>query len=285
MNRLLLKQQLTSFLQEDIGYGDQTSQALFKDEWGEAEFLAKEAGIFCGEAILQTAYELMNEKIELTLFKYDGEKLERGEIFAKVEGPVLDLLSTERVILNLIQRLSAIATKTSEAVVKVAGTKTKICDTRKTTPGLRMLEKYAVRCGGGWNHRFGLDDAILIKDNHIAQAGSVEEAIKRAKSHVGHMRKIEVEIESTAQLQDAIKAGADVIMLDNCSIEQASTWCGTIPSHIVTELSGGIKVDQLGDYAKTGVDYISMGALTHSINALDISFNICVKEGAIHASN
>ncbi|MGJ9383602.1 carboxylating nicotinate-nucleotide diphosphorylase [Salipaludibacillus sp. CF4.18] len=284
MNQLLLKQQLSNFLQEDIGYGDQTSQAIFEDEWGEAEFLAKEPGIFCGEKVLQSIYELVSGKIELTLLKSDGDLLESGEIFAKVSGPIVDLLSTERVALNLIQRLSGIATKTAVSVSKVKETETKICDTRKTTPGLRMLEKYAVRCGGGWNHRFGLDDAILIKDNHITQAGSVTRAVTKVKQSIGHMRKIEVEIENLLQLDEAIKAGVDVIMLDNCSVEEATTWCKMIPSHITTEVSGGMTEDQLEAYAKAGVDYISMGALTHSATALDISFNVSVKEGVTNAS-
>ncbi|WP_416149155.1 carboxylating nicotinate-nucleotide diphosphorylase [Salipaludibacillus sp. HK11] len=282
MNNLLLKQQLADFFQEDLGYGDKTSDAIFENEEAEAVYMTKQAGVFCGEKVILAAYELFSKNIRVTLFKRDGEQIEVGEVIAKVTGPVIDLLSSERVILNLIQRLSAIATKTNEAVREVEGTGVQICDTRKTTPGLRMLEKYAVQCGGGKNHRYGLDDAILIKDNHIAQVGSVSKAVEKVRGVIGHMTKIEVEIETFEQLKEAIAANPDVIMLDNCSSDQAKVWCREIPAHITVEISGGLTLKQLRDYADTGVHVISMGALTHSAQSLDISLDILVKEGVSH---
>lgn len=282
MNKLLLKQQLANFFQEDLGFGDMTSQAIFDNELGEAVFVAKAPGIFCGEQIISTAYHLFSQDILVDIFKRDGESVEVGDVIAKVSGPVTDLLSGERVTLNLIQRLSGIATLTAEAVHEVKGTGVKISDTRKTTPGLRMLEKYAVQCGGGSNHRLRLDDAILIKDNHIAQAGSVTAAIRKVRKKVGHMMKVEIEVETFDQLMEAIKETPDVIMLDNCSVEQTAEWCKMIPPHVLVEISGGITVDQLNNYANSGVHIISMGGLTHSAKAMDISLDILVKEGASH---
>lgn len=282
MNKLLLKQQLANFFQEDLGFGDKTSQAIFDEEEAEAVYMSKESGIFCGEKVILAAYELFSKDISVKLLKRDGQRIQVGDVIAKVSGPVIDLLSAERVVLNLIQRLSAIATKTSQAVEEVNGTGVDICDTRKTTPGLRMLEKYAVQCGGGKNHRFGLDDAVLIKDNHIAQVGSVSKALQKVRETTGHMTKIEVEIETYEQLIEAIEENPDVIMLDNCSVEDARNWCKVIPSHITIEISGGLTVNQLRDYANTGVNVISMGALTHSAQSLDISLDILLKEGATH---
>lgn len=282
MNKLLLKQQLSDFFREDIGYGDQTSQAIFDEEKAVAVYMSKESGIFCGEKVIIAAYELFSKEINVTLCKRDGERIDVGDEIAKVSGPIIDLLSSERVVLNLIQRLSAIATNTNRAVEEVHGTGVDICDTRKTTPGLRMLEKYAVRCGGGKNHRFGLDDAILIKDNHIAKVGSVSKALQKVREATGHMTKIEVEIETYEQLQEAIAENPDVIMLDNCSVEDAKNWCKEIPKHITVEISGGLTVSQLRAYASTGVNVISMGALTHSVQSLDISLDILLKEGAAH---
>lgn len=278
----MLKQQLADFFQEDLGFGDKTSQAIFDKEEAEAIYMSKESGIFCGEEVILAAYELFSQDIRVAHLKRDGEKMEVGDVIAKVSGPVVDLLSSERVILNLVQRLSAIATKTNQAVEEVYGTGVDICDTRKTTPGLRMLEKYAVLCGGGKNHRFGLDDAILIKDNHIAKAGSVTKALQKVKKVTGHMTKIEVEVESYEQLKEAIAESPDVIMLDNCSVEDATNWCKEIPAHITIEISGGLTVSQLREYANTGVNVISMGALTHSAQSLDISLDILLKEGATH---
>ncbi|WP_067840696.1 carboxylating nicotinate-nucleotide diphosphorylase [Amphibacillus sediminis] len=283
MNRIWLRQQLIGFLNEDIGFGDQTSQAIFGDEIGVAVISAKSQGIFCGTDVIIEAYRLVSDQIKVKMYKKDGEAFVTGEELARINGPIIELLSTERVVLNLIQRLSGIASLTHEAVQLVAGTGVKISDTRKTTPGLRMLEKYAVVCGGGINHRFGLDHAVLIKDNHIAQTGSVSATLQQVKRAIGHLVKIEVEVENEEQLKEAIEEKPDLIMLDNCSPKQAADWCKLIPESITVELSGRMTKEQLKDYAKTGVDVISMGALTHSVKAKDISMNILVKEGGGHA--
>lgn len=275
MNIIRLRSMLASFYEEDIGERDVTSEAIFPlTERGTGIFLAKADGVFAGEEIIRTAYTLFSNDISVSLLKRDGDFVRAYEEIAIVEGPMQYLLTAERVILNLIQRMSGVATMTQRAVQALGESKTKICDTRKTTPGLRMLEKYAVKCGGGVNHRFGLYDGVMIKDNHIEFAGSITKAVELVKQSVGHMVKIEVEIETEQELDEAIRAGADIIMFDNCSPEQATVFQAKIPAPITTELSGGISLESLSDYQHTGVDYISMGALTHSVKALDISFNV-----------
>lgn len=285
MNKLLLNEQLIHFFNEDIGFGDRTSEAIFADEKCEAHFLAKQDGIFAGEDILKQGYKLLGSDIILEMNKKDGDYVRAGEIIGRVKGKTVDLLATERVLLNLIQRMSGIATLTAEAVKQLEGTKTRICDTRKTTPGLRMLEKHAVRCGGGLNHRFRLDDAILIKDNHIARSGSISKAVRLVREKTGHMIKIEVEAETMEEVREAVEAGANVIMFDNCTPEEAAVWRRETPDSVYTELSGGIALDNLHEYANTGVDFISAGALTHSAPALDISFNIEVNGGTKNGKN
>lgn len=279
MNKLLLREQLNEFFQEDIGFGDLTAQWIFNGERSRAVFLAKEAGVFSGKDVLIEGYKLLQEEIDLRLKKGDGDALQPGDIIAEVVGPTADLLCTERVLLNLVQRMSGIATMTANVVRKLSDTTTKVCDTRKTTPGLRMLEKHAVTCGGGFNHRLRLDDAVMIKDNHIAQAGSITAAMERIRQKIGHMVKVEVEVESLGDLQEAIAAKADVIMFDNCSVEEARLWRELTPATIITEVSGGMTMDNVQAYGETGVEYISIGALTHSVKALDISFNIEVNGG------
>ncbi|MEC2072357.1 carboxylating nicotinate-nucleotide diphosphorylase [Alkalihalophilus marmarensis] len=284
MNKLMLREQLIQFFSEDIGHGDLTSEAIFDNEKGKAYFLAKDEGIFCGEEVIFSAYQLFDPAIEVIMHKKDGDAVRGGEIICEVYGKARDLLTSERVILNIIQRLSGIATETNKAVKQMEGTSIRICDTRKTTPGLRMLEKYAVTCGGGFNHRFGLHDAVLIKDNHIAQCGGdLDTAVKRVKEKLGHMVKVEVEVESCEEVKRAVTSNVDVIMFDNCSPTEAKDWRELVPDSIVVELSGGITLHQLEEYAHTGVDYISMGALTHSVKALDISLDVLVKEGVSHA--
>lgn len=278
MNTIMLQEMLRHFYKEDIGEKDLTSEALFtQNEKGSGTFIAKENGVFVGEQIVQEAMRLLDPAISVTLFKKDGDSLEKGEIIAKVEGSMRALLSAERVTLNLMQRMSGIATLTSAAVAILDSNFTKVCDTRKTTPGLRMLEKYAVTCGGGYNHRFGLYDGVMIKDNHIEFAGSITNAVNRVREKVGHMVKIEVETESLAQVQEAVEAGADVIMFDNRTPEEIKEYIEHVPKHITTEASGGINLTNLASYRETGVDYISLGLLTHSAKSLDISFNVGAK--------
>lgn len=278
MNKLKLRLQIEQFFLEDIGERDTTSELIFGDEeQGELVFIAKENGIFCGEEIIRTGFTLLDSDVVIDLEVRDGERFEKGQKLVTITGQVNTLLKGERVVLNLVQRMSGIATRTKEAVNIVDSTSTRIVDTRKTTPGLRMLEKYAVRCGGGFNHRFGLYDGVMIKDNHIAFAGSISKAVEKVKSNLGHMVKIEVEIESKEQLLEAIEAGADVIMFDNRTPDEIKEWITLVPNGIVTEASGGITLENLYTYKHTGVDVISLGFLTHTIQSIDISAKVHVK--------
>lgn len=275
MNKLKLRLLLEQFLLEDIGERDVTSELIFgEEEQGEIVFLAKESGIFCGEEVIRTGFAILDNQAEVQLMIIDGEPIEVGQKLGVVRGAVSSLLKGERVVLNLVQRMSGIATKTREAVSTLDSQHTRIVDTRKTTPGLRMLEKYAVRCGGGFNHRLGLYDAVMIKDNHISFAGSIQNAVDKVRSNLGHMVKIEVEIETKDQLLEAIEAKADVIMFDNRAPEEIMEWIHLVPAGIYTEASGGITLDNLASYKDTGVDVISLGFLTHSVKSLDISVKV-----------
>lgn len=275
MNKIKLRKQLQEFYIEDLGELDLTSEYIFPlDEVSKGNFLVKKDGVLAGVDIFKEAYALFDPSIEVTLYKQDGEFVRKGDVIASVKGPVAYLLSAERVILNLMQRMSGIATATSEAVRALNSDHTRICDTRKTMPGLRMFDKYAVRCGGGYNHRFGLYDGVMIKDNHITFAGGIKEAVSKVRGQTGHMVKIEVETESKEQVLEAVEAGADVIMFDNRSPEEVSEYVKLVPKGIVTEISGGITLETIGTYRDTKVDYISLGMLTHSVIALDISFNL-----------
>ncbi|WP_026585354.1 carboxylating nicotinate-nucleotide diphosphorylase [Bacillus sp. J33] len=277
MNKLKLRLQLEQFFLEDIGERDLTSELIFgEDQTGKVVFLAKENGIFCGEEIIRLGYNVLSPLVDINLKVQDGDRIENGQVLAEAIGPVGALLKGERVILNLLQRMCGIATKTNEAVRVLNSSHTKICDTRKTTPGLRMLEKYAVRCGGGYNHRYGLYDAVMIKDNHISFAGSIPKAVEAARSKIGHMVKIEVETETKEQIVEAIEAGADVIMFDNRKPEEIKEWISIVPENVLTEASGGITLENLASYSDTGVDFISLGFLTHSVKALDISVKVTV---------
>ncbi|GAA0334153.1 carboxylating nicotinate-nucleotide diphosphorylase [Bacillus carboniphilus] len=276
---LLVRKKLEEFFMEDWGDYDLTTESIFSEsDQGTFTILAKQDGVFAGSIIIEEGYKMLQKDCEITCFKQDGNLVKKGEIIAEVSGRLQSLLTGERVILNLIQRMSGIATITREAVSKVEGSQTRICDTRKTTPGLRIFEKYAVRCGGGFNHRNGLYDSVLIKDNHIEASGSITNAIQKVKMRVGHTVKIEVEIESEQQLHEAIRNHADIIMFDNLPPAEIKKWVKYVPDHIVTEASGGITLDRLKDYAETGIQYISLGYLTHSAPSLDFSMN--VKQGS-----
>lgn len=275
MNTLKLKEQLQSFFIEDIGDHDATSSFIFsKQQYGKAIITAKEDGIFAGADIVSTGYGILDPRVSAKLLKRDGDQIGKGENAAIIEGPISSLLTGERVVLNLLQRMSGIATLTNLAVKCLNSSHTKICDTRKTTPGLRMIEKYAVRCGGGFNHRFGLFDGIMLKDNHIASCGSIIEAVRKVREHAGHMIKVEVEIESEEQLLEAIEARADIIMFDNRTPEETEAFVRLTPDTITTEASGGITLQNLAQYRDTGVDFISLGMLTHSAKSLDLSMNV-----------
>ncbi|GGB49229.1 putative nicotinate-nucleotide pyrophosphorylase [carboxylating] [Fictibacillus barbaricus] len=273
MNPLLLKKQLQDFFIEDIGSGD-LSASLF-EESGEvtATIIAKDKGVFAGGQILTAGYELIDSMVQTNVYVKDGEKVEAGTILAEITGKRQSVLSGERVLLNLLQRLSGIATVTAQAVANTNGI-TRICDTRKTTPGLRMLEKYAVRCGGGFNHRFGLYDTVMLKENHLAGFPSIKEAVKTARQKFGHTVKIEVETETEQQVIEAVSAGADIIMFDNCTPEEIKQRLIQVPPGIITEASGGITLEMINAYSETGVHYISLGYLTHSYKSLDISMNV-----------
>lgn len=275
MNPIKLKQALESFFLEDMGERDVTSQLIFpRNTMATGTFLMKQDGIIAGTDIITTGFRLLDPSATVEIYKHDGEEVHKGEILAKVRGPIVALLTGERVILNLIQRMSGIATVTNEAVKQLDDDHTRICDTRKTMPGLRMFDKYAVTCGSGYNHRFGLYDGVMIKDNHIAFAGSITKAVTMVKQQLGHMVKIEVETETKEQVQEAVQAGADVIMFDNRSPQEIKEFRRFVPKEIITEASGGITISNLKEYRQTGVDYISLGMLTHSVQALDVSFNI-----------
>ena len=267
------------FLSEDLGRGDITTQSTVPDGVrGIGRFLAKEDLVVCGLAIAEAVFfQLDAESPELEPTATEGQEIEAGTSFATMKGYADILLGGERVALNLIQRMSGIATLTRQYVKAIEGTNAKIVDTRKTTPGLRMLEKYAVSVGGGKNHRLGLDDGVLIKDNHIALAGGVKEAVTAAKNHVGHLHKIEVEITNWHQLREAITAGADIIMIDNQTPQEAQKlveMSRNLNPNVLIEASGNMSLDTVRSYAEVGVDLISVGKLTHSARAMDISFKI-----------
>lgn len=274
MNTLLAKEQIASFLKEDVGTGDLSTDLVFGKELdGTGVFLAKDDGIVSGTEIIALTYSLYTDKVKVTLFKHDGDRVSKGENIAKVEGPVFALLTCERIILNLMQLMSGIATATRRMVDALDDPTIRIVDTRKTHPGLRMFEKYAVTCGGGFNHRFALYDGVMLKDNHIAFAGGIEKAVALVRSKLGHMVKVEVETETEEQVKQAVKAGADVIMFDNRTPEEIKHLQTLVPKHIITEASGGININSIASFKGCGVDYISVGSLTNGAKPLDISFN------------
>ncbi len=267
------------FLAEDIGRGDITTIATVPpDTRGAGRFLAKEDLVLCGLDVAEAVFfQLDPDSSEIETSFSDGDEVTSGTVFATLKGYADVLLVGERTALNLIQRMSGIATLTRQFVNAIEGTQAQIVDTRKTTPGLRMLEKYAVTIGGGKNHRMGLDDGVLIKDNHIALAGGIAEAVKAAKNKVGHLHKIEVEISNWAQLREAINAGAEIVMLDNQTPEEAAKlvqMARSMNPAVLIEASGNMDLTRVRSYAEAGVDLISVGKLTHSARAVDISFKI-----------
>lgn len=278
LNRFRLDEILQNALAEDVGNGDITTlSTVGADRMTEGRFIAKEEGVICGIPVLQRVFEILDSSVQIEVLVEEGAVLQKGDIIARIKGPARSILTGERVSLNLIQRMSGIATRTHEAVAQIAGTKAVIADTRKTTPGLRMLEKYAVRVGGGSNHRYNLADGVLIKDNHIAAAGGITAAVAGARKMATHMLKIEVEVESFPQIEEALLAGADIIMLDNMTIEDMTKAVDLIGGKALVEASGNMGDKDLLSVAKTGVDIISIGALTHSVRSMDISLRFTVK--------
>ena len=274
----LLRPYVQNALSEDIRSGDITTQALVPTEIsGNAHLNARESGVVCGVELVRLAFTILDENAQLDIEKTDGESIERGETILRVRANGQAILTGERVALNFLQRLCGIATLTQKFVRETQGTKARIVDTRKTTPGLRLLEKYAVRCGGGTNHRFALDDLILIKDNHIALCGGIAPAIERARANVGHAVKIEVECDTLEQVEIAAQQHADIILLDNMSAEtlrSAVEMAKQIAPNVLCEASGGINLETVRAAAQAGVDLISIGALTHSARSLDIGLDI-----------
>ncbi len=275
MNALFLREAIKSFLKEDLCQGDITSDAIFQPaDIGEAVFIAKSPLVCAGVEVAVQVFKTLNPVINCRPFAADGRQMGVGDNLLEVSGPILDLLKAERVALNLCQRLCGIATLTASYVKKVADLPVKIVDTRKTTPGLRHLEKYAVRVGGGHNHRFSLGDGVLIKDNHIAAAGSIRQAVKKVRAFAPHTLKIEIEAENLPQVEEAVDCGVDIILLDNMSISMLKEAVNIVRGSAISEASGGINLLNLRETAETGVDIISIGALTHSAPASDISMRM-----------
>ncbi len=267
-----LDEMILCALKEDIGSGDITTVSTV-DEGTQAEgdFIAKEPGVVCGIHIVSRVFELIDRYVRLEAHVRDGDEVKKGAVIARISGPARSILSGERVALNFLQRLSGIATRTREATLKISGTGAAIVDTRKTTPGLRAVEKYAVRVGGGKNHRFNLADGVLIKDNHIRAAGGISRAVARARALAPHTMKIEVEVENFAQIEEALSSGADIIMLDNMSEQDMASAVKIIGGKALTEASGNMGDRDIASIAATGVDFISIGALTHTVRSMDIS--------------
>lgn len=273
MNPITLERIIKQALEEDLGMGDWSSQWLFDGlSQKSGRFVAKQTGIFVGRHVLEQVYASLGGRVEIIWSVEDGQPFEEGSVIAKVNGPVNTLLSGERVILNLLQHLAGIASSTHELIQRLDDPTIKVADTRKTLPGLRMMQKYAVRCGGGFNHRFRLDDGVMIKDNHIVAAGSIRRAVELVRKQQGHMIKIEVEVETLDQVQEAVHAKVDVIMLDNQTPDQVRELRAHIPKSIIVELSGGINPHNIASYKGCGADVISVGWITHSVKACDISF-------------
>jgi nicotinate-nucleotide pyrophosphorylase (carboxylating) len=259
-------------LQEDITSEDITTNSVMREyQLGEVELICKEDGVIAGLDVFKRVFELLDEKTEATFTCADGDAVKKGQKLGVVRGDIRVLLSGERTALNYLQRMSGIATYTRKIADLLKGTKTKLLDTRKTTPGMRIFEKYAVKVGGGYNHRYNLSDGILLKDNHIGAAGGVKEAVMMAKEYAPFVRKIEIEVENLDMLKEALEAGADIIMLDNMSIEDMKEAVKLTAGKAETECSGNVTKENVAKLVDIGVNYISSGALTHSAPILDLS--------------
>ena len=259
-------------LREDITSEDITTNSVMPHyQAGEVDLICKQDGVIAGLEVFKRVFELLDEKTEVTFYCKDGDTVKKGEKIGLVHGDIRVLLSGERTALNYLQRMSGIATYTREIADLLAGSKTKLLDTRKTTPNMRIFEKYSVKVGGGYNHRYNLSDGILLKDNHIGAAGGVKEAVRKAKEYAPFVRKIEIEVENLEMLKDALEAGADIIMLDNMTVEDMKTAVELCHGKAETECSGNVTRENVARLVDIGVDYISSGALTHSSPILDLS--------------
>ena len=262
-------------LKEDINYLDTaTAYVIPEDAVTTAKFISKAQGVLCGIEVAMRVFTLLDPDVKFTLYKKDGDRIEKGDLIATMQGRASMLLQGERTALNLLQHMSGIATATNECAELVKGTNVSIADTRKTLPGLRAIQKYAVTCGGGKNHRFNLSDCAMLKDNHIDAGGGITATVNKLREKIGHTVKIEVETRNMDEVREAVSAGADIIMLDNMTAQQMKEAVTFIDGRALTEASGNITAENIREKALSGVDIISMGALTHSVQAFDISMRI-----------
>ena len=260
---------------EDINYIDvATDYLLYEGAVSEAYFVAKADGVLCGAEIAMRVFELLDDQFSYTLYKKDGDVVKNGDLIAEFKGRTVKLLKGERTALNLIQHMSGIATLTNECVKETVGTKATIADTRKTLPGLRSIQKYAVTCGGGRNHRYNLSDCAMLKDNHIDAKGGITAAVMALREKIGHTVKIEVETRTLAEVEEAVSVGADIIMLDNMDNETMKQAVEIVDGKALLEASGNLTKERIKSVAELGVDILSIGALTHSVTAFDISMKI-----------
>ena len=267
----LIKKAIT----EDINYIDVSSAYLFgDDDRTEAYFVSKADGVLCGIEVALRVFSLLDNTLEYKLYKHDGDEIKAGDLIAEFNGKTLKLLEGERTALNLLQHMSGVASMTNAAVKAIAGTDSTIADTRKTLPGLRAIQKYAVTCGGGHNHRYNLSDAAMLKDNHIDAGGGITKTVKALRAKIGHTVKIEVETRTLDEVREAVEAGADIIMLDNMNLETMQEAVRIIDGKALTEASGNVILENIKTVAEAGVNIISMGAITHSVKAFDISMRI-----------
>ncbi|MGI6585532.1 MAG: carboxylating nicotinate-nucleotide diphosphorylase [Gracilibacteraceae bacterium] len=275
LDNIIIDRIIKNALEEDLGWGDVTTDSIIADtSIIKGNFIAKEEGIVCGIEVCRRVFEILDESIGFQAHMRDGQKAGKGDIIAEISGNARSILKGERTALNFFQRMSGIATLTSKYVSEISGLKTKIADTRKTVPGLRILDKYSVKVGGGFNHRFNLSDMVLIKDNHIKAAGGIAPAVAAVKEKCSHGLKVEVEVESIKELMEAMEAGADIVMLDNMTLEMMKEAVSIAEGKVLLEASGNITIDGergVRAVAETGVDIISAGSLTNSVKAMDIS--------------
>ena len=270
--KLIMERLIQQALEEDIGNEDVTTNAVMPEyKKGMVKLICKQDGVICGLKVFERVFKLLDENTEVSCFFKDGDEVKKGQKIAIITGDIRVLLSGERVALNYLQRMSGIATYTRSVVKLLEGCQTKLLDTRKTTPNMRVFEKYAVRMGGGYNHRYNLSDGVLLKDNHIGAAGGVRQAVEMARAYAPFVRKIEVEVENLEMCKEALEAGADIIMLDNMSVEDMATAVKMIGGRAITECSGNVTKENIERIKDTGVDYVSSGALTHSAPILDLS--------------
>ena len=270
--KLIMERLIKEALEEDIGNEDVTTNSIMPEyKRGRVKLICKQDGVICGLHIFERTFKLLDENISVEIFVKDGDEVKKGQRLAIVSGDIRALLSGERVALNYLQRMSGIATYTHNVASLLKGSKTKLLDTRKTTPNMRVFEKYAVRVGGGHNHRYNLSDGVLLKDNHIGAAGGVKQAVEMARAYAPFVRKIEVEVENLDMCKEALEAGADIIMLDNMSVEDMKKAVKMIDGRALTECSGNITIDNVASIIEAGVDFVSSGALTHSAPILDLS--------------